>query len=182
MSTVMDLPTAQIGVDTPKLYEIVNGEMEKKPMAGARHGGVNMRLAVPLGAFIYARQLGGIYSPDTTFTIGANDRMPDISFVAAARIPPAGEPEGKWDIAPDLAIEIVSPNDEIEAATAKIREYFAAGVRQVWQVSTKFRTVTIYHAPTQVTILTEDDILTCEELLPGFALPLRDIFVLSLPA
>jgi Uma2 family endonuclease len=56
----------------------------------------------------------------------------------------------------------------------------AAGVRQVWQVSTKFRTVTVYHSPTRVTILTEDDTLTCEELLPGFQLPLRDIFALPL--
>ena len=182
MSAVMELPITEVGVETPKLYEIVNGIMEEKPMAGARHGGVNMRLAVPLGAFIYAHRLGGVYSPDTTFTIGANERMPDISFVAAARIPPEGEPEGKWEIAPDLAIEIISPTDYLEKATDKIRDYFAAGVRQVWQVSTKYRTLTIYHAPTRVTILTEDDTLTCEELLPGFTLPLRDIFALPRPA
>lgn len=55
-------------------------------------------------------------------------------------------------------------------------------MRQVWQVSTKFRTVTVYHSPTRVTILTEDDTLACEELLPGFQLPLRDIFALPLPS
>ena len=178
MSATIDLPASKTAVEVPKLYEIVNGQMEEKATAGAIHGGVGGRLFIPLGAFIYAHRLGGIYTESTLFKIGANDRMPYIAFVAAARIPADGEPEGKWEIAPDLAVEIVSPTDEIEAATAKIHEYFAAGVREVWQVSTKFRTVTVYHAPTKVTILTEADTLTCENLLPGFSLPLREVFAL----
>ena len=178
MSAVMELPTLETAVEMPKLYEIINGQMKEKEMAGARHGGVNTRLTVALGGFVYSNHLGGVYSPDTMFTIGANNRMPDISFVSLARIPDEGEPEGKWKIAPDLAIEIISPTDYLEDATNKIRDYFAAGVRQVWQISTKYRTVTVYHAPTRVTILTEEDTLTCEELLPGFSCPLRDIFAL----
>ena len=178
MSAVMELPTLKATVEIPKLYEIVNGQMEEKEMAGARHGGVGGRLFIKLGNFVYDRNLGGLYGPDTTFTIGNNNRMPDISFVSLARIPDEGEPEGKWKIATDLAIEIVSPTDLLENATDKIRDYFAAGVRQVWQISTKYRTVTIYHAPTRVTILTEEDTLTCEELLPGFSCQLRDIFAL----
>jgi Uma2 family endonuclease len=58
----------------------------------------------------------------------------------------------------------------------KIHEYFAAGVRQVWIIYSKYKTVTIYRSPTQATILTENDILTCEELLPNFSLSLKDIF------
>ena len=178
MSAVMELPVQETAVEMPKLYEIVNGQMEEKEMAGARHGGVGGRLFIKLGNFVYDRTLGGLYGPDTMFTIGTNNRMPDISFVSLARIPVEGEPEGKWKIAPDLAIEIISPTDYLEDATNKIRDYFAAGVRQVWQISTKYRTVTVYHAPTRVTILTEEDTLTCEELLPGFSCPLRDIFAL----
>jgi Uma2 family endonuclease len=181
MSAVIDLPAPEVAVELPKLYEIVNGNVEEKDMAGARHGGVAGRLFIPLGGFIYAHRLGGIYTEATTFTIGANERMPDISFVSLERIPPDGEPQGKWTIAPDLAIEIISPTDAIDDATRKIREYFAAGVRQVWQVSTEFRTVTIYRSPRDITLLTEEDTLTCEELLPGFSLPLREVFTLPRP-
>ena len=141
-----------------------------------------MRLAIPLGTFIYAHRLGGIYGPDTTFSIGANDRMPDIAFVSMTRIPPEGEPRSKWLIAPDLAVEIISPTDAVDDTTRKIREYFAAGVRQVWQISAEFRTVMVYRSPTDIKLLTEEDTLTCDELLPGFALPLRDVFTLPRPA
>ena len=108
--------------------------------------------------------------------------MPDIAFVKMVRIPPEGEPTGKWLIAPDLAVEIISPTDAVDDTTRKIREYFSAGVRQVWQISAEFRTVMVYRSPTDIKLLTEEDTLTCDELLPGFALPLRDIFTLPRPA
>ena len=72
-----------------------------------------------------------MYGPDTSFQIGANERLPDVAFVAADRIPAWGEPEGMWPFAPDLAVEILSPTDLYEKVSGKIREYFAAGVRQV---------------------------------------------------
>lgn len=97
--------------------------------------------------------------------------MPDVSFVAAAHIPPEGDPVGIWTIAPDLAVEIISPNDLIEEVEAKIREYFAAGVQQVWLVSPQFQMVTIYEAPTKATILQVGDELTSPALLPGFRCP-----------
>jgi Uma2 family endonuclease len=167
---------AKVALDADREYEIVNGQPEEKEMAGARHGGVGTRLIIRLGGFVEDNNLGGVYGPDTTFKIGMNERLPDISFVAAARIPEDGEPEGIWPIAPDLAVEIISPNDFWEKVSDKISDYFAAGVRQVWLVAPKDKTVTIYHSPFQVTILTEEDELTCEELLPGFRCRLRDIF------
>jgi Uma2 family endonuclease len=163
-------------IDPEKQLEWVNGHAEVKEMAGARHGRIETRLITEIGIYLKANPIGELYASDTTFTIGNRERMPDISFVAAARIPPEGDPVGIWTIAPDLAVEVISPNDLHEAVIEKIREYLAAGVRQVWLVSPQFKTVTIYDSPTQTTTLTEADELTSEELLPGFRCPVRALF------
>jgi Uma2 family endonuclease len=165
-----------IVLDPEKEYEIVDGHPEEKEMAGARHGGVAMRLGSRINMFSETHRLGGVYTPDTTFTIGTNERMPDISFVASARIPEDGEPEGKWLIAPDLAIEIISPNDIHEKLTRRVIEFFGAGVREVWLVSPEFKTVTIYRSPTSIRILTEEDEIVSEEILPGFRCRVSELF------
>jgi len=171
----MDVSTA-VTLDPDKDYEVVDGQPEEKAMAGARHGRVVMRLGARLEMHVEQHGLGDIYSPDTTFQIGRNERLPDLAFVSAARIPDSGEPEGIWPMAPDLAIEVISPNDLWERVQSKVQEYFAAGVRQVWLVSWQQRTVSIYDSSTHVTILTEDDTLTSEALLPGFRCRVSDIF------
>jgi len=159
-----------------KEYEIVAGQPEEKAMGGARHGGIGARLLSRLCSYVEAQRLGGVYGPDTSFQIGPNERLPDIAFVAADRIPPEGEPEGMWPFAPDLAVEILSPTDLHEKVSGKIREYFAAGVRQVWLISPEYKTVTIYQSPTQVRMLTEEVELSSDEILPGFRCHLRELF------
>jgi Uma2 family endonuclease len=166
----------EIVLDPEKEYEIVNGQPEEKAMAGARHGGVGLRLGAELWMHVKAHKLGGVYGPDTTFQIGQNQRLPDVAFVSASRLPEAGEPEGVWPMAPDLAVEILSPSDLFEKLFGKVQEYFAAGVRQVWLISTEHNVVIIYHSPTQSTILTENEELVSEELLPGFRCRVSDLF------
>jgi Uma2 family endonuclease len=166
---------AEIAYDIDKDYEVVDGIMEEK-MAGGKHGRTIMRLGARLQMHVEARNLGDIYSPDTTFQIGQNERLPDLAFVSVERIPEEGVPEGKWEIAPDLAIEVISPNDPWEKVNSKVAAYFAAGVREVWLVSLGQRTISIYNSPTQIRILKEDDELTSEELLPGFSCRLSEIF------
>jgi len=68
-----------------------------------------------------------------------------------------GEPEGIWPMPPDLAVEIISPYDLYEKVISKVEEYLAGGVRQVWLISPKHKTITIYASPTHTTILTEDE-------------------------
>jgi Uma2 family endonuclease len=168
--------TPEIVLDPEKEYEVVDGQPEEKQMGGARHGGVGMRLGARLAMHVEAHRLGGVYGPDTTFKIGQNERLPDVAFVSAARIPEDGEPEGIWPLAPDLAVEIISPNDLWEKVTSKMQEYFAAGVRQVWLISPEHRIVIIHHSPTQTTILTEADELVSEDLLPGFRCRVSELF------
>jgi Uma2 family endonuclease len=168
--------TTEVLLDAEKEYEIVNGQPEEKVMGGARHGGVGSRLIIRLGSYVEANLLGEVYGPDTTFKIGANDRLPDVSFIAAERIPEEGEPETLWPFAPDLAVEIISPNDLYEKVNSKMREYFDAGVRQVWLISAEHKTVTIHHSPTRTTILTEADEIVCEDIVPGFRCRVSELF------
>jgi Uma2 family endonuclease len=172
---VREFETATVALDPEREYEIVNGQPEVKEMAGAGHGGITARLIAQLVIHTDTHNLGGVYTPDTTFKIGSNDRLPDIAFVAAERIPAEGEPEGLWQIAPDLAVEVISPNDLWEKVQSKVREYFAAGVQEVWLVAPESKEVQVYTAPQRVEILTEAQELT-SQLLPGFRCKLSEIF------
>jgi Uma2 family endonuclease len=159
-----------------KEYEMVNGDPEAIRMGSSKHSGVGTRLIIRVGTHVEINKLGAVYGPDATFQIGNRERMPDVSFLSATRIPEEGETEEKWNIAPDLAVEVISPNETWEKVNDKILEYFDAGVRQVWLISLKHLRVYVYDSPNLVRILTEEDELTSEELLPGFRCRISDLF------
>jgi Uma2 family endonuclease len=119
---------------------------------------------------------------EASFQIGSRERIPDVAFVALDRIPPEGEPETKWPFAPDLAVEVISPNDIFDEVLTKMREYFAAGVKEVWLISTEHRLVIVHHSVTHTDMLEEDQELTCEALLPGFRCRVADLFKSPVPA
>lgn len=167
--------TTQVAFDDDLDYEVVDGEKEVK-MAGARHGEICAQITTELGIYLKGSKVGKIYSSNTTFQIGANERMPDVAFVSAARIPADGAPTSKWEIPPDIAVEVISPNDVWDKVNRKVNEYFAAGVRQVWLVSQGEEQVMIYDSPTQIKVVTAADDLTSETLLPGFKCRVADLF------
>jgi Uma2 family endonuclease len=173
--------TTQVALDPDKLYEIVDGRPDEKERHGARYSGICTRLLIRLGMYLQANWLGKLY-PKTSFQIGANERIPDLAFVSAARIPSEGEPDTKWLMPPDLAVEVISPNDLYEKVYVKVMEYLAAGVKQVWLVSSEHHTITIYRSATHITAFAGDDELVSEDLLPGFHCPLRAIFTSSVQA
>ncbi len=160
-----------------KGYEFFNGKLEKKEMPTAKHSGIATRLAIEIGIFLKKNKIGRIYGDNTLFQIGENKRIPDTAFVSAAKIPETGEPLDIWNFAPDIAVEIISPSERHNEVEQKIKDYFAAGVRQVWKIVPELKTLTIYFSPTQTKILTETDELICEEILPTFKLKLSEIFI-----
>ena len=167
--------STQVAYEDDLDYEIVNGQKEVK-MAGARHGEVGVELITELNNYLRKNRVGKIYTPDTTFQIGGVERLPDIGFISAMRAPADGTPMSKWEIAPDLAIEIISPTDIYSKVMNKLREYFAAGVKQVWLVTIEDEQVTIYDSPTQIRVVTANQDLTSETLLPGFKCRVSDLF------
>lgn len=162
--------------DDEREYELVNGQWEVKEMGSMRHSGVGTRLIIELGLHVKLNQLGAVYGPDATFQIGRNERLPDVSFLSAGRFPAGGELDEKCPVAPDLAVEVISPSESWENVQDKLNDYFQAGVRQVWLVALKHRQVHLYDSPTRVTILTETEELTSEALLPGFRCRIGDLF------
>jgi Uma2 family endonuclease len=159
-----------------KLYELVDGKKEAKIMGSSRHGGVGTRLIIELGAHVKLNRLGAVYGPDTTYQISHNERMPDVSFLAAERIPSEGETEKKWPLAPDLAAEVISPSETWLQVQRKLRDYFAAGVQQVWLLSPELGEAHVYDSPKGSIVLTEDDDLVNETLLPGFRCRISELF------
>lgn len=166
----------KVELDLERDYEIVNGQPEVKEMASALHGGVTARLIGELWIYLKQTGVGSLYTPDTTFMIGKNERLPDIGFVSAERFPEAGEPVGKWEIVPDVAIEVISPNDIWIKVNQKRHDYFAAGVREVWFISLEGKEAQLWTSPYAVQALSENDDLASETLLPGFRCRLGDLF------
>jgi len=104
-------------------------------------------------------------------------RIPDVSFVSWERLRACDSSMGPIpDLAPDLAIEVLSPSNTVREMERKRREYFAAGVRQVWMVEPIKRRIRVYKGPEEVVILDEGATLEVENLLPGFRLPVRELF------
>lgn len=167
---------AEFVLDPEREYEIVNGQPILKESAGARAGGITARLGARLGHYIESREMGAVYAANTTFTIGDDQRLPDLAFVSSERFPTEGEPEGIWEIAPDLAIEVISPNEIYSEVQNKMWNYFDAGVKQVWLVEPEYRTVTVYRSPARPVVFSEAQELLSEDLLPGFRCRLSEIF------
>lgn len=160
--------------------ELVKGEILPMSPASTKHGQITFRLAFKVGLFANEHSLGEVYAAETGFTLSKNPdtvRAPDVAFIARDRIPGKGIPDtGFWEIAPDLIAEIVSPNDRMSDVQDKITDYLNAGVRLIWLVDPKTRTVTVYQSRQQVEILIEGDELTGKDVLPGFQLALTELF------
>lgn len=163
-------------------YEIVDGEIRERAMPNPEHARIEAKLSAKLTNFVEESNLGVVYS-ECHFELAEKlTRVPDVAFVSFERFPESGESKGsKWQIAPDLAIEIISPTDDYKDVFEKLDEYFVAGVKQVWLVEPERKVLTVYYSQTRTTILTENDELICEAVLPGFWLRLKEIFQMPKP-
>ncbi len=155
-------------------YELVDGEIRVSP-AGGRHGAVCMQLGSLLTAFVRERRLGRVFDSSTGFRLpGGNVRLPDVAFVAEGRFE-GGVPVGFVHVAPDLAVEVLSPGDQARDVLDKVGEYLQAGVRRVWVIDPERRVATVYAALTDVRTLAEGDSLDGEDVVPGFRCVLADV-------
>ena len=104
-------------------------------------------------------------------------RIPDVAFISWQRLPGRRVPtEPIPDLAPDLAVEVLSESNTEGEMARKRHEYFDAGVRLVWVVDPVSRTVAVYHTPDQAAVLQETQTLEGGDVLPGYVLPLKDLF------
>ena len=160
-----------------RLYELVDGVLVEKAM-GVQESYLAVLLAGLLGDFAGRHDLGFVLGADGMARLAPGlVRIPDVSFISWDRIPGRQIPRVPMlGFGPDLAVEVLSPSNTREEMDRKLRDYFATNVLLVWYVSPASRTVQIFAAVDQATLLREEDVLTGEPLLPGFRLSVRDLF------
>ena len=162
-----------------KRYELVGGELREMAPAGARHGRAAMKLGSRLDRYTTAEQLGIVLAAETGFRISRDPdtvRAPDVSFVSRDRVPPDGPPDGYWELAPDLAVEVVSPNDTAAEVQSKVQMWLESGVRLVWVVYPDTRSVVVHKSLTEISTLTAEDTLSGGDVVVGFECPVAEVF------
>ncbi|HEV3235355.1 MAG TPA: Uma2 family endonuclease [Gemmataceae bacterium] len=183
MSTIAALdPSISLlnGTNGDSLYEIVNGKKVELPSMGVYASWIAKRLAFFLDAIVDAGRLGAVVI-ETLFildNVRNIRRRPDVAFVSASKWS-VGQPLpeiGDWNVVPDLAVEVISPNDVFQEVLKKMEEYFSLGVAQVWVVVPSQRQIYRYESPTDLRIFTADEELEGGTMLPGLRLPIRSIF------
>jgi Uma2 family endonuclease len=157
--------------------ELVRGEVVLMPPPRGKHGICCSVINRELGNFVRAGKLGWVTANDTGVILERGPdtvRGPDVAFWSIERQPSV--PEGYFEIPPDLAIEVLAPDDRRKDVRAKIKEYVFYSVKLVWLVDPDTRTVTVYQGSLRGTELDESDTLDGGNVLPGFSCKVADLF------
>jgi Uma2 family endonuclease len=160
-------------------YELVRGELRKMPPAGHVHGKVANRLNWRLAQYVEVNDLGVVYIAETGFKLASDpDHVlaPDVAFISRERVEEVGDTAGFWPGAPDLVVEVISPSDTYTEVEEKVFDWLEAGTRMVVVVNPRRRAVTVYRSLTDVVVLTENDTLDGGDVVPGWNMPVKDIF------
>ncbi|MFQ5932399.1 MAG: Uma2 family endonuclease [Nitrospiraceae bacterium] len=161
--------------------ELVNGEVIEMAPVGGVHGQLTGRIYRRLAAHVEQHGRGEVVVGDVGFVLSLpNDpervRAPDVAFVSSPRLPGGRLPQGFFQSAPDLAVEVLSPSDNPLEVQQKVRDYLETGARLVWVVAPQAKTVTVYRADGSARLLREHERLEGEDVLPGLAIPLTEVF------
>jgi Uma2 family endonuclease len=169
-------PDDVLRLESDGLYELVDGKLVEKRMSSLASETAGL-LTAELVMFLRQSRLGKVY-PEQAFKCFPHDpdllRRPDIAFVSTDRLASV-PPEGHVPIAPDLAIEVVSPTDSVYELDEKLADYRAAGVRLVWVINPKVRVARVYRADHTAADLDERDSLGGETVIPGFSVVLSKV-------
>jgi Uma2 family endonuclease len=160
-------------------YELVDGELVEKDM-GTEASWIAGQVYNRLENFNKEAGLGWVVPAEASYQCFPVDRTrvrrPDASFIPYGRLPGERIPKGHVQVAPDLVVEVVSPNDLFSEVLVKVEEYLGAGVRLVWVVDPETRSITILRADESVARLHDQDELDGEDVLPGFRCRVGDLF------
>jgi Uma2 family endonuclease len=163
--------------DDGQRRELVRGELRTMTPLGEEHAWLTVNLGGPLAQHVRARALGRVYGelgckletdPDTV-------RAPDVAFIRQERL--AGPPQPTyWPGAPDLVVEVVSPNDRYSEVDDKVATWLAHGTSMVLVVNPRWRTVLVHRPGQPPRLLTEDDVLDGQDVVRDWQLPVRELF------
>ena len=182
MVTTTRLMTAEELLNMPDdgfRYELVRGELRKRPLAGQTRGRYASNIGLSLGGHAKTNRLGKSYIADTGFILETDPdhvRAPDFAFISNERLNEIGESDGFAQGAPDVAVEVISPNDRYTEVKEKVDDWLNAGCHAVIVVNPRNRTVDLHRSPTHTTTLTQSDTLQIQDILPGWRMLIQDIF------
>lgn len=157
--------------------ELVAGELREMTPVGRPHARTHQRINRSLDAHVLEHGLGEVYS-EYGYVLESDPatvRAPDLSFVRTDRLAESSD-HGYFIGVPDLAVEIVSPNDRPGEVGAKVKEYLEAGTRMVIVADPQTRDVVVHRPGRDAVGLAESDVIDGEDVVPGWKLPVRDIF------
>jgi Uma2 family endonuclease len=160
-------------------YELIDGQLVEKPM-GAQSSRIAVILIRLLDTHAAAHHLGLVFATDCGYQIFCSQatkvRFPDASFIARGRLPNDRPPPGHVRIAPDLVVEVVSPNDLAYEIEQRVEDYLGAGVHLMWVVYPNTRRIMVFRKAGAISRLGEAEQLEGEDVIPGFACPVAELF------
>ena len=158
--------------------ELVKGVVITMTAPGFRHGDVQSRIAFIIQLFLRDRRIGRVTVESGVRTERDPDsvRGPDVAFWSAERLPFDQNPVGYPEVAADLCVEVRWPSDRMAELRRKATEYLTHNVRMVWIVDPEDQTVTVYRRPGEGRILSEDAVISGDDVLPGFSCRIAEFF------
>jgi Uma2 family endonuclease len=181
MVTRTGLYTAEdlAGMPSDEPWELWEGELRKVPGAGSKASGLAGWIVYLISFFVVPRDLGLVMGADGSFVLRRDPDVvlvPDVSFTKWEHVPGDEAPDSYFPGRPDLAVEVGSPSDRRRDVEEKVRRYGDAGVPLVWWVYPTKRSVEVYRHGILIATLYDGDVLDGEVILPGFSLPVAEIF------
>jgi Uma2 family endonuclease len=177
-------PDDLLAMPDGKNFELVNGELVERNVS-VLSSLVEGNVFGVLFAYCRERRLGPLFTSSNGIRCFPNDPericRPDVSFVKAERFSSSHWKEGFLTIAPDLVVEVVSPNDLAGELNEKVEKYLAAGIPLIWVINPKVRTVVIYRGDGTIAKLRPQDELSGENIIPGFRCPVAELFPADAP-
>ena len=155
-------------------YEYVKGELVPMSPPTRIHSKVSVNVIRHLDWYVRENQLGEVHV-EATFQVGERGLKPDVAFMPTSQLD--GDENTGFLIPPDLAIEVLSPTDVQWRVVDKAFVYLNAGTRLVWVLDPRAKTVTVYRSERDIALLTYEDTLTGEDVVPGFTCPVSQLFV-----
>lgn len=158
--------------------ELVRGEIAMTPPPGFEHGYVQTNIATLLSAHVRKHGLGRVVVETGLVTENDPDsvRGPDVSFWSKERLPMDQKPRGYPDVAADLCVEVLSPDDRMPKVMKKVDEYISRGVRLVWIVNPRTQSVAVHRSLSDFNTIEADGLLDGGEVVPGFQCAIKDLF------
>lgn len=160
-------------------WELIDGELVPMTPSGLESSSLGHRIGRIVGNFVDAHRLGMMTGADGGYVLfpdRATIRVPDVGFIREERLPPKSERSRFPRLAPDLAIEVLSPSDSTSEVVAKVEMYQEAGIPLIWLVDPAKRTVTVISFGNSAEVLKPGDTLDGGDVLPGFSVLVAEIF------